>query len=184
MYQVNLLPWRQRRRRRRARVLAAVLAAELLLAFALSGWLWLCWREEQPALAARLVRLQQQERQVQQQWRERRQRVELCGRLQGTLNQYRRIRSGNEHYYRFFQQLPALLSPGLWLTSLRLREGELLAEGCSRSYAAIVETNGRLGRHLLLKPAQWGEITRLENGSLRFRLQASWPGEAVKHASR
>jgi len=184
MYQVNLLPWRQRRRRRRARAVGAVLAAELLLALCSTGGLWLSWRDEQSALMGRLALLQQQQRLAQRQWREHQECLELCGQRQNILNHYRRIRQGNQHYYRFFQRLPALLPPGLWLTSLRLREGRLLADGCSRDYAAIVETSSRLGRYPLLKPAHWREITRLENGLLRFQLQTPWPGEAVKNASR
>ncbi|WP_213993268.1 PilN domain-containing protein [Sodalis sp. dw_96] len=184
MCQVNLLPWRQRRRRRRARAVIIVLAAELLLAFCSTGGSWLRWREEQSSLAARLALLQQQQRHALQQRSEHQQRVAQCARLQDTLKHYRRIRQANQQYYRFFQQLPALLPPGLWLTSLRLREGRLLAGGCSRSYAAIVETNSRLGRHPLLKPAHWHEITRLENGLLRFQLQTPWPGRAINNASR
>ncbi|XBS69505.1 PilN domain-containing protein [Acerihabitans sp. KWT182] len=181
MCQVNLLPWRQRRRQRRAKAAAAILALEMLLALCFTAGLWLHGRDEQSALAARLAQLRQQQRHAQQQRREHRQRVEQCERLQGILDRYRRIKQVNQQYYRFFQQLPAQLAPGLWLTSLSLRNGTLLAEGCSRDMAAIAETNSRLQRHSLLDAARWREITRLENGLLRFSLQASWTGEKIKH---
>lgn len=184
MYQVNLLPWRQRRRRRRARVMAIALAAELLLALGITGCLGLRWREEQSALGTRLALLRQQELQVRRQWRQQQRRMALCEGLHGALSDYRRVRRDNQRYCRFFQLLPALPPSGLWFTSLRLREDGVAAEGCSRDYAAIVETSGRLGRHPMLAPAHWHEITRLENGLLRFRLQTQWVAEAVNDAFR
>jgi pilus assembly protein HofN len=184
MYQVNLLPWRQQRRRRRAMAAGAVLAAELLLALCITGGLALRWREEQTVLSARQALLLRQQEQARRQRHELQQRMDQCARLQDTLDRCRRNRLVNQRYQRFFQHLPALLPPGLWLTSLRLREGRLLAEGCSRGYAAIAETDSRLRHHPPLETAHWREIARLENGLLRFQLQASWPGEAIKNAPR
>lgn len=184
MYQVNLLPWRQRRWRRRAIRLAAVLAAELLLALGSASMLAWSWREERAALAAQSAALQRQELDVRRQVQQRRRCVERLASLEGVMRAYRQAEAGNRYPSLLINRLALSLPPGLWLTSVQWRDGRLAVDGCSRDYGAILETNRRLGRRLLPVSPHWREIIRLENGMLRFRLQADYPVKAQTDAPR
>ncbi len=175
MCQVNLLPWRRLRRQRRARLVALLLATELLLASGLMGFLARRAYEQRGELGARLTQWQQREKQA----LGLRLRMDLLlarrQRLERALGLQRQAGAANQRYRLLFEQLPVLLPPGLWLTRLRLRDGELHLSGCSERYEHISTVDRRLARHPLFAPVRWRQIDQLENGRFSFDLQTAWP---------
>ncbi|WP_413736731.1 PilN domain-containing protein [Sodalis sp. RH21] len=174
MYQVNLLAWRRRRSHRRAAIFMLALALELLLAGGVAGLLTARWRNEQAALAARLAQRQRQEQQAAEEQRWFLQRREQHQRLARTLRAYRRAAADNRRYSHLLEQLPSLLPPGVWLTRLRQRDGQLLVSGCCERHGDIGSLSRRLSRHPLFTQMRWQEIGQGENGHFLFHFQAAW----------
>lgn len=182
MYQINMLPWRGRRQRRRARLLAAMLAMELALAFGAIGLMATRWREEQLALGQQLAALANQEQRWQSRLQAQRRQFDQRERLLEVTRRRQQVKCDNQYYQRLVQQLAALLPPGLWLKSLRQREGRLQITGCGRDYQDIVEIDKRMSRPPFTLRPHWREIARLDNGVFFFRLQTPWPVRQEKDA--
>ncbi len=175
MYQVNLLPWRQRRNRRRAVLLILTLTLVMLLTGAAIGLLAFHWRGERADLTARLGQWQRQA-----QWEARQQlgiqrRTEQYRRLAHSLKIYRQTASDNRRFSRLLDQLPTLLPAGLWLTGLHQQDGNVVISGCCERYGDIVSLRRRLVDSALFTHLHWQEIGQRENGYFSFTFQAGWP---------
>ncbi|MEA9390898.1 PilN domain-containing protein [Acerihabitans sp. TG2] len=181
MYQVNLLPWRQRRARRRSRLFSFTLALEMLLAGLVSGLLAFHWRSEQADLAERLGQWQRQAQWTFDQQQHVQRQIEQHRRMAHRLSFYRQSALNNQYFSRLLDQLPTLLPAGLWLTGLRQQEGTLVISGCCECYGDILSLRRRLGASELFSHVRWQGISRRNNGHFRFTFQTDWPqrrGEA------
>lgn len=175
IYQVNLLPWRQRRDRRRVRLFTFVLTLDMLLAGLAIGLLVYHWRSEQADLAARLGQWQRQARwEADEQQRDQRQ-TEQHRQMAHSLRIYRQSALSNRCFSRLLDQLPALLPAGLWLTALRQQGGIVEISGCCEGYGDIVSLRTRLGEANLFSHLHWQEIGRRNNGHFSFTFRAEWP---------
>jgi len=175
MFQVNLLPWRQRRDRRRAARVILALALEMLLAGAAMGLLAAHWRSERTDLSARLEQWQRQA-----QWEANQQLgVQRCTqrlqRMAHRLGIYRQAALDNRRFSQLLDQLPALLPAGLWLTGLHQQAGAVVISGCGERYGDILSLRKRLVDASVFTDLRWQEIGQRENGYFSFTFSAGWP---------
>lgn len=175
MYQVNFLPWRQRRERRRGYfwlgVLLLQLAALLLALFLVAGQL----RHQQAQRQARLATLGEElaaltlrVRQQQQEWAQRARQSALAERQA-------RNAQHNRRYLLLLQQLSTAVPPPLWLTALESDAANgLRLRGLSRSPAAISQFERRLVAMPMLQQQRLSEVAQRDDGLFSFHLAAQW----------
>ena len=169
MYQVNFLPWRQRRDRRRGCFWLGVLLLQitvlLLALFLVAGQLRhqqaqrqerLALLEEELAAVTLLVRQQQQERAQR-------------ARYSALAERH------NRRYLQLLQQLSSCLPPPLWLTALDSDAANgLRLRGLSRSPAAISQFERRLAGMPALPRLRLAEVAQRDDGLYAFHLVAQW----------
>ncbi|HFD0317783.1 PilN domain-containing protein [Serratia marcescens] len=172
MYQVNFLPWRQRRDRRRGYfwlgVLMLQVTALLLALFLVAGQL----RHQQALRQARLAMLGEElaaltllARQQQQERALHRARAER----QASNAQH------NRRYFHLLQQLSSSIPPPLWLTALESDAvNGLRLRGLSRSPAAITQFERRLAGMPALPRLRLAEVAQRDDGLYTFHLAAQW----------
>ncbi|MVF05943.1 PilN domain-containing protein [Serratia marcescens] len=172
MYQVNFLPWRQRRERRRGYlwlgVLLLQLTALLLALFLVAGQL----RHQQAQRQARLAMLSEElaaltllARQQQQERALHRARAER----QASNAQH------NRRYFQLLQQLSSSIPSPLWLTAMESDAvNGLRLRGLSRSPAAITQFERRLAGMPALPRLRLAEVAQRDDGLYTFHLAAQW----------
>ncbi|BEM55280.1 pilus assembly protein PilN [Serratia marcescens] len=175
MYQVNFLPWRQRRDRRRAYfwlgMLLLQVTALLLALFLAAGQL----RHQQAQRQARLVMLGEELAALTLLAREQQQ-----DRAQRELHSARAERQArnaqhNRRYLQLLQQLSSCMPPPLWLTALDSDAANgLRLRGLSRSPAAITQFERRLAGMPALPRLRLAEVVQREDGLYAFHLAAQW----------
>ncbi|MFT4465275.1 MAG: PilN domain-containing protein [Sodalis sp. (in: enterobacteria)] len=89
----------------------------------------------------------------------------------------RQLAISNQRYVHLFRQLPALLSPQLWLTEIEQRGDRLYISGCSEGYPPVVTLRRRLTDHATLPNFRWREVRRRDSSRWQFSLVAAWPSE-------
>ncbi|ENY0910594.1 TPA: PilN domain-containing protein [Serratia marcescens] len=175
MYQVNFLPWRQRRERRRGYfwlgVLLLQVAALLLALFLIAGQL----RHQQAQRQARLAMLGEELAAltllVRQQQQERAQRALHSVRAERQASNAQH----NRRYLQLLQQLSSSVPPPLWLTALDSDAANgLRLHGLSRSPAAITQFERRLAGMPALPRLRLAEVAQREDGLYSFHLAARW----------
>ena len=173
MYQVNFLPWRQRRERRRGYfwlgVLLLQVAALLLALFLIAGQL----RHQQAQRQARLAMLGEELAAltllVRQQERAQRALHSVRAERQASNAQHNRC------YLQLLQQLSSSVPPPLWLTALDSDAANgLRLRGLSRSPAAITQFERRLAGMPALPRLRLAEVAQREDGLYSFHLAARW----------
>lgn len=175
MYQVNFLPWRQRRDRRRGCFWLGALLLQvtllLLALFLVAGQL----RHQQAQRQARLTMLGEELAALtllaHQQQQERAQRALHSARAE------RQARNGqhNRRYLQLLQQLSFSIPPPLWLTALdNDATNGLRLRGLSRSPAAITQFERRLAGMPALPRLRLAEVTQRDDGLYSFHLAAQW----------
>lgn len=182
MFQVNLLPWRQRRWRRRAALFALTLLLELLVAgVALGQWVAL-WRDERGDLGDRLVQCRRREQRAQEQRQRLQQPLAQHRRLAQDLRRCRAAAADNRRFSQLLEQLPALLPAGLWLTRLCQQNGAIVFSGCCVRDEDLITLSKRLTGDALFSRLQWQALGRGENGVFSFTFQIPWRPRAIGDA--
>ncbi|CAI1913488.1 PilN domain-containing protein [Serratia marcescens] len=175
MYQVNFLPWRQRRDRRRAYfwlgVLLLQVMALLLALFLVAGQL----RHQQAQRQARQAMLGEELAALtslaRQQQQERAQQAMHSARAERQANNAQH----NRRYLQLLQQLSSSIPPPLWLTALDCNAANgLRLRGLSRSPAAITQFERRLAGIPALPRLHLAEVAQREDGLYSFHLAAQW----------
>ncbi|MBH1917787.1 MULTISPECIES: PilN domain-containing protein [Serratia] len=175
MYQVNFLPWRQRRDRRRAYfwlgVLLLQVTALLLALFLVAGQL----RHQQTQRQARQAMLGEELAALtllaRQQQQERAQQAMHSARAEWQANNAQH----NRRYLQLLQQLSSSIPPPLWLTALDSNAANgLRLRGLSRSPAAITQFERRLAGMSALPRLHLAEVAQREDGLYSFHLAAQW----------
>ncbi|OKB66419.1 fimbrial assembly protein [Serratia marcescens] len=175
MYQVNFLPWRQRRSRRRGYfwlgMLLLQLAVLLLALYLAAGQLRHQQGQRHERLAALGEELAVLTLRVRQQQQDRAQRV------QRSALEQRQARNAqhNRRYLRLLQQLSTAVPAPLWLTALESDpENGLRLRGLSRSPAAITQFERRLAGMPMLQQQRLAEVTQRDDGLFSFHWVAQW----------
>lgn len=175
MYQVNFLPWRQRREQRRGYfwlgVLSLQLAALLLALFLVAGQLHHQQTQRQAGLAVlgeELAALTMQARQ-QQQDRAQQARHNVFAQRQARNAQH------NQRYWQLLQQLSTAVPPSLWLTALDSDPvNGLRLRGLSRYPEAVTQFERRLTGVSMLHRQRLAEVAQRDDGLFSFTLAAQW----------
>lgn len=175
MYQVNFLPWRQRRDRRRGYFWLCVLLLQvtvlLLAGFLVAGQQRhqqaqrqerLATLDEELAALTLLARQQQQERAQQ-------------ARHRALAEQQANNAQHNRRYLQLLQHLSSCVPPPLWLTTLDSDAANgLRLHGMSGSPAAISQFERRLAEMPALPRLRLAEVAQREDGLFSFHLAAPW----------
>ncbi|HAT4982827.1 TPA: PilN domain-containing protein [Serratia marcescens] len=173
MYQVNFLPWRQRRERRRGYFWLGVLLLQvtvLLLALLLvAGQL----RHQQTQRQARLAMLGEELTALTS--LARRQQQERAQQAMHSARAERQARNvqHNRRYLQLLQRLSSTVPPPLWLTALEsdMANG-LRLRGLSRTPAAITQFERRLAEMPTLPRLRLAEVVQRDDGLYTFHLVA------------
>ncbi|MGQ6011480.1 PilN domain-containing protein [Serratia sp. TSA_105.2] len=175
MYQVNFMPWRQRRDRRCGYfwlgVLLLQVTALLLALFLVAGQL----RHQQAQRQARLAMLDEELAALtllaRQQQQERAQRVLHRARAERQASNAQH----NRRYLQLLQQLSSSIPPPLWLTALDSDAvNGLRLRGLSRSPAAITQFERQLAGMPAMPRLRLAEVAQREVDLYSFHLAAQW----------
>ncbi|HGM6746726.1 TPA: PilN domain-containing protein [Serratia marcescens] len=174
MYQVNFLPWRQRRDRRRGCFWLGVLLLQVTVLLLAGGLVAGQLRHQQAQRQERLALLEEELAAVtllvrQQQERAQRARYSALAERQARNAQH------NRRYLQLLQQLSSCLPPPLWLTALDSDAANgLRLRGLSRSPAAISQFERRLAGMPALPRLRLAEVAQRDDGLYAFHLVAQW----------
>lgn len=174
MYQVNFLPWRQRRDRRRGCFWLGVLLLQVTVLLLAGGLVAGQLRHQQAQRQERLALLEEELAAVtllvrQQQERAQRARYSALAERQARNAQH------NRRYLQLLQQLSSCLPPPLWLTALDSDAANgLRLRGLSRSPAAISQFERRLAEMPALPRLRLAEVAQRDDGLYAFHLVAQW----------
>ncbi|HGM6666477.1 TPA: PilN domain-containing protein [Serratia marcescens] len=175
MYQVNFLPWRQRRDRRRGCFWLGVLLLQITVLLLAGGLVAGQLRHQQVQRQERLALLEEELAAVtllvRQQQQERAQRA----RYSALAERQARNAQHNRRYLQLLQQLSSCLPPPLWLTALDSDAANgLRLRGLSRSPAAISQFERRLAGMPALPRLRLAEVAQRDDGLYAFHLVAQW----------
>lgn len=174
MLQVNLLPWRERRRQKRQRywLLCGVLA--LLFSLLLLSSLGFYLHRVQLKYGAERDQWQRHAHALAVETERRKLAMEKRQQLEQYIEQQRQwaLRSGR--YLQLLQQLAWRVPAKAWLTGLEEHEKGLLFTGQSEEYAAIVTLTHSLGRYVDLMNVSLAEVHQQPDRTLRFMVNANW----------
>lgn len=174
MYQVNLLPWRERVLRRRGMFWLRLLMLHLMVALTIPALMLGGLRYQQQQLRDTLQGRERQYDELAQRYRQTQAALAQWTQLTALDAQRRRNQTHNQRYPGLLRQLAEALPQPLWLVALEEHHQRVTLRGLSPHYPAIVELTHNLTAQALLPGHRLAEVIQRQDGLLTFVLTAPW----------
>ncbi|MCS3406251.1 MULTISPECIES: PilN domain-containing protein [Gammaproteobacteria] len=174
MYQVNLLPWRERALRRRGMFWLRLLVLQLMVALIIPALMLGGLRYQQQQLRDTLQGRERQHDELAQRYRQTQAALAQWVRLTTQDALRRRNQTHNQRYPRLLRQLAEALPQPLWLVALEEQRQRVTLRGLSPHYPAIVELTRNLTAQGVLPGHRLAEVNQRQDGLLTFVLTAPW----------
>ncbi|MCP1107463.1 PilN domain-containing protein [Serratia nevei] len=172
MYQVNFLPWRQRRDRRRLYFWLGVLLLQVTVLLSAAGFVAGQLRQQQAQRQERLAMLDEELAALTLLARQQQQARAQRARQGARAERQARNAQHNRRYLQLLQRLSSAVPSPLWLTTLESDAvNGLRLRGLSRSPAGITQFERRLTGMPGLRLA---EVAQRGDGLFTFHLAAQW----------
>ncbi|MBI6547807.1 PilN domain-containing protein [Xenorhabdus lircayensis] len=174
MYQVNFLPWRQKRLKRKCQKWALLLCLQTTLWAAVLVFISTQQTSKIEQYRGQLTQVGRQFAQLQQSIRETDQAVQQQHQLTQQLRKKRIFMEQNQRYLQLFRQLPHLLPEKSWLTAFSDDSGQLVFTAHSQNYADVSDLLDNLTDDTSLINVQLKKMTTTEDYLKVFTIDADW----------
>ncbi|SFU82912.1 PilN domain-containing protein [Xenorhabdus koppenhoeferi] len=174
MYQVNFLPWRQKKLKRQCQKWGLLLCLQLTL------WaiVLLCISTQQTnqieQYCRQLTEIKYQSTLLGQTIKETDHAVQQHDQLGQLLRKKQIFMEQNQRYLQLFRQLPHLLPENSWLTAFSDDNGQLIFTAHSQDYAEISDLLDNLTDDPALINVQLKKMTTTEDQIKVFTIDADW----------
>ncbi|CDG15785.1 PilN domain-containing protein [Xenorhabdus doucetiae] len=174
MYQVNFLPWRQKKLKRRSRIWGALLCLQLILWATVLVFISTLQTNQIRQYRGQLTEITHQSAQLQQAIRTADQAVQQHHQLSQQLRKKRIFMEQNQRYLQLFRQLPHLLPENSWLTAFSDDSGQLIFTARSQDYTDISDLLDSLTDDTSLINVQLKKMITTEDHFKVFTIDANW----------
>jgi pilus assembly protein HofN len=174
MYQVNLLPWRERVQRQRYLFWRRVLVAQLILILLISTAFFAALRYQLAVQRNSLKRLEQQQSELTLRYQQTQQAMKQLAQATARETQRQQNQLHNQRYPQLLQQISSVMPEPLWLVALEENAQGITLQGLSQHHTAILGFAQRLTELPLLQQSRLTDVTRRQDGLLSFTLTARW----------
>ncbi|CBJ88154.1 conserved hypothetical protein; putative exported protein [Xenorhabdus nematophila ATCC 19061] len=179
MYQVNFLPWRQKRLKRRCQKWGLMLCLQIALWSAVLALISTQQTRQIAQHRDKLTEIKHQLALFQHTIRETDQAVQQHEQLTQLLRKKQVFMEQNQRYLQLFRQLPHLLPQKSWLTAFSDANGQLIFTAHSQDYAEISDLLDNLTEDQALINVQLKKMTTGDDQIKVFTIDADWlMGEA------
>lgn len=174
MLQVNLLPWREKRRQQRQRYWLLRCALGILLSLLLLGSLGVYLHHVQENYGAQRDRWQRHAQSLGAEIARRQEALARHRQIAQRIEQQRQLTLRSERYLQLLQQLAWRVPARAWLTAMEVYENSVQLTGNSEEYAAIVALTQSLSGYVDLVNVSLAEVHQQPDRTLRFMVNANW----------
>jgi Tfp pilus assembly protein PilN len=174
MMQVNVLPWRQRRRQARWRQVTHAVAGALLLAvimLATGSWLL---HKRVDALSAQQAEAFSHLQVLRQQLAQRQALVARHALLMQLAHEAQQRQAARHRHLRLLEEVEAAIPDGVWLTQWQEQPGYLRWQGLGVRYDRVMAFTRALHKGRERVAVTLESIRQQPDGLLHFVLQATW----------
>ncbi|OTA20607.1 type IV pilus biogenesis protein PilN [Xenorhabdus beddingii] len=174
MYQVNFLPWRQKRLKRKCQIWGLSLCLQAIAWVTVLIFISIQQTSQIAQYRGQLTEIEHQLAQVQQAIKEIDQAVHHHNQLTQQLRKKQVFMEQNQRYLQLFRQLPHLLPEKSWLTAFSDDSGQLIFTAHSQNYAEISDLLDNLTDETALINVQLQKMTTTEDHLKAFTIDADW----------
>ncbi|PHM57813.1 PilN domain-containing protein [Xenorhabdus hominickii] len=174
MYQVNFLPWRQKKLRHKFHKWTLLLGLQTILWAATLVFISMQQITQIGQYRRQLTEFDHQFTQLQQSIRDTSQAVQHHHQLTEQLRKKQVVMEQNQRYLQLFRQLPRLLPEKSWLTAFSDDSGQLVFNARSQNYEDISDLLNNLTNGNSLIDVQLKKMTTTEDHLKAFTIDANW----------
>ncbi|MDC9590274.1 PilN domain-containing protein [Xenorhabdus sp. XENO-10] len=174
MYQVNFLPWRQKKLKRLCQVWGTLLCLQLALWAIVLVFISTLQTNQMRQYRGQLTEITHQLAELQQSIRTTDQAVQQHHQLSQLLRKKQIFMEQNQRYLQLFRQLPHLLPENSWLTAFSDDSGQLIFTAHSQNYTDIADLLDNLTDDTSLINIQLKKMTTTEDHFKAFTIDANW----------